>query len=306
MTNDDLLKKLARTDLNLLPVLMVLIETGSTQATADRIGRTQSAVSHALNRLRDLLGDPLFVRHGPKLVPTPLVANLRDPLVRLLHEATRLVDQGRDFDPAEAKRQVVIGAPDLALPLAQHVIEALKIQGPGLSFQLTNHRHGNTRLMNGEVDLLISLYRHEPRPGTDMTVIGQDDWCFYANPDIGLPDRPTAEDWISRGHIQVFTGPRGRTPIEDAARLAGVTRQVELQVSGFLEALYLAGSAGLFFTNFNALVRPSAERMGLRRFPLPFQVAPAPVVVITRDGKHDAYSRWLGQVAAEAGRAYFG
>ena len=66
MTPDDMLSRLMRADLNLLPVLLVLIDTESTQATADRIGRSQSAVSHALGRLRILLGDELFVRNGPK------------------------------------------------------------------------------------------------------------------------------------------------------------------------------------------------------------------------------------------------
>lgn len=65
MSDPDLIKRLNKVDLNLLTVLQALLETGSTQGAALRLGRTQSAASHALKRLRDLFDDPVFTRNGP-------------------------------------------------------------------------------------------------------------------------------------------------------------------------------------------------------------------------------------------------
>jgi len=62
---------LRRVDLNLLPVFEVLVEERHVSRAAERLGRTQSAVSHALERLRVQLGDPLLVRMGGVMVPTP-------------------------------------------------------------------------------------------------------------------------------------------------------------------------------------------------------------------------------------------
>ena len=129
--SNDLQKRLSRIDLNLLPLLLDLMETQSTQATAKRIGRTQSAVSHALNRLRDMMGDQLLVRHGPKLIPTPLLIDLQAPLRQLLGDAASIVESGVKFDPSQTSREVVVGCFDLATPLASDLSEALKGQGAG-------------------------------------------------------------------------------------------------------------------------------------------------------------------------------
>ena len=304
--NDDLRRRLSRIDLNLLPVLLVLMETGSTQATADRIGRTQSAVSHALNRLRDMLGDALFVRHGPRLVPTPLLLEMEAPLSAILHDAALLVERGRRFDPRTAERVVVIGCPDLALPLAEAICDGLARDAPNIQFRITGHRNGTTRLREGELDLLISLYRNTPDPGQRMSHVAAVDWAFYGAPGVISAAAPSAEDWARLPHVQVHTGAGGRTPIDDAARLAGVRRRVGLQVESFFEALFVASRGRMFFTTFPGLVRPIAARMGLEEHPLPFDVPSAPVCVITRDTKFEPLSQWVHEVAAATAERFFG
>lgn len=296
--SNDLQKRLSRIDLNLLPVLLVLIETRSTQATAERIGRTQSAVSHALKRLRETLNDPLFIRHGPQLIATPLLLELHQPLTELLNNAALLVNRGHAFDPASSDRQVVIGCPDLVIPLADAICEDLAAQAPGMTFRITGNRHGNSRLRAGELDMLISLYRNQAEPGQSMSHVSSASWAFYTSPELSPVNQPpAAEDWAQLPHVQVYTGPDGRSPVDDAAQLAGISREITLQVDGFLEALYVASRGRASFTTFPVLVGPVANTMGLIEHRLPFSVPAAPVSLITRGTEFEPLSRWLHSTA---------
>ncbi|MEL6642033.1 MAG: LysR family transcriptional regulator [Pseudomonadota bacterium] len=291
--SDTLQRRLSRIDLNLLPLLLVLMETQSTQATADKIGRTQSAVSHALNRLRDMMGDQLFVRHGPKLIPTPLLLELEDPMRQLLGDAASLVERGVKFDPARSKREVVIGCFDLATPLAGQVCEALQAAAPALSFRITDARSGNTRLRTGEIDLIIGLYRNKTEPGQSHSFVQNVGWAFFATPETGMPTTPSAKDWAAWPHVQVHTGPQGRSPVADAARVAGVKRRVALQVDNFMQALFVASQGQMLFTTFPALAGPLATKFGLHAYPLPFDMPDAPLSIVTRATKHDPFAAWL-------------
>ncbi|MEM9343221.1 MAG: LysR family transcriptional regulator [Pseudomonadota bacterium] len=304
--SDDLQKRLSRIDLNLLPLLLVLMETESTQATAKRIGRTQSAVSHALNRLRDMMGDQLLVRHGPKLIPTPLMTDLQVPLRQLLGDAASIVESGVRFDPAQAAREVVIGCFDLATPLAGDLCDALKALAPGLSFHITDARSGNTRLRGGELDLLIAMYRNKAEPGQSLTLIRNLGWAFVGAKSLGLPERPSAEDWARLPHVQVHTGVQGRAPVDDAARVVGITRHVALKVNSFMQALYVASQGKMLFTTFPALIGPVAEKFDLGIYPLPFEMSAAPMSIATRTTKHDPFSLWLHSMATEELRRALG
>ena len=298
--SDTLAKRLSRVDLNLLPLLLVLIETRSTQGTANRVGRTQSAVSHALNRLRDMMGDELFVRHGPKLIPTPLLLELEQPMRQLLGDAANLVERGVHFDPKQSKREVVIGCFDLAMPLAGRVCEVLKRHAPGLTFRITDARSSNTRLRSGEIDLILGLYRNKAEPGQSMSFIQNVGWAFLASPRLNLPPKPTAEDWAALPHVQVYTGDQGRSPVDDAARLVGVKRRIGLQVDSFMQALFVASQGTMLFTTFPRLAQPVARKFGLVCYPLPFDMPEAPLSLVTRKTKHDPFAAWLHSTSTAA------
>ena len=89
----------AGVELGHLRVLDVLLRTGSTVRAARELGLTQSAISHALRRLRDVLGDPLFVRVGRKLAPTERALALRAPLAEALAAVGRVFVQAGTFEP---------------------------------------------------------------------------------------------------------------------------------------------------------------------------------------------------------------
>ena len=113
----DELKQIESVDLNLLRVLDVLLDEMSVTEAAKRLGRTPSAVSHALSRLREMLDDPLLLRSGNRLVASPRAEALREPLRRVLTDLMRVVQAEAEFDPATSTRRFVVAAPRLHGPV---------------------------------------------------------------------------------------------------------------------------------------------------------------------------------------------
>src|SRR4051812_29515068 len=115
-------------DLNLLVALDALLRDASVSRAAMRIGLSQPAASHALQRLRDLIGDPLLVRSGARMELTPRAQAMRGPLAQALDQVRGLFLPD-DFDAASSERQFRLMMPDLAVellmpPLMEKVTQA--------------------------------------------------------------------------------------------------------------------------------------------------------------------------------------
>src|SRR4051812_11042 len=104
---------LSRIDLNLLVVLEAIADEGGVSRAAEKLNLTQPAVSHALARLRQTMGDPLFVRHGRTLAPTALTKRLIEPLRRSLRALEALIGTGDGFDPAHTEITFSVGMRDV-------------------------------------------------------------------------------------------------------------------------------------------------------------------------------------------------
>ncbi len=139
-------------DLNLLVVLDALLSEGSVTRAARLLGRTQPAVSRSLGRLRELLGDPLLVRDGTAMVPTPRAEALRWPVQRVLRLVTAEVLSEQRFDPATASRAFTLASADYAeATLLTRALIRLSAEGPGVDLVLQPGDH--TAI--DEVDLVL-------------------------------------------------------------------------------------------------------------------------------------------------------
>ena len=128
---------LAAIDLNLLVVLDRLLLTGSVTVTARDLGVTQPALSRSLQRLRDLLGDPLFVRAGRGLTPTPRAIELAEPLAAALEAVRRVLAPSDTFDPRTAVGDFVVAMGDeTQVGFTDTLIEALWHEAPGINIRI--------------------------------------------------------------------------------------------------------------------------------------------------------------------------
>jgi DNA-binding transcriptional LysR family regulator len=154
-----------RLDLTLLIVFEMLLKKRNMSAVAAEMGLTQSAVSHAVGRLRSVFDDPLFVRKGAGVEPTARAQLLGPPLAEALAGIRDAVQIGRHFDPETATRQFTVAAPDpVVAQLAHTVLAELARKAPRcqIMFRTFSHQSAATAVVAGDVDLAVGVFPDTP------------------------------------------------------------------------------------------------------------------------------------------------
>jgi DNA-binding transcriptional LysR family regulator len=155
---------LRRIDLNLLVILDALLSEQHVTRAAERLHLSQPAVSHALARLRDLLGDPLLVRAGAGLVPTSRAMELMAPLTEALAQVQSLLAPNA-FDPATTRRTFRLAMSDYGAAIVlPGLIRTLRSEAPGIDLQISHaSREGMLDgILNGDIDIAVGVFRKCP------------------------------------------------------------------------------------------------------------------------------------------------
>ncbi|EPP1002710.1 LysR family transcriptional regulator [Cronobacter dublinensis] len=145
-------------DMNLLKVLYVMLQTGSTGETAQRLSLTPSAVSHALARLREALGDTLFRREGNRQHPTPFALSLRDKLVPLF---VSLNEEMFGEPPSHDRRFRIVVPPALNTLLAPVLAQRAHQAQATVECVAFERRAWRDDLVDGSIDLLLAVGDHQ-------------------------------------------------------------------------------------------------------------------------------------------------
>ncbi len=299
---------LADVDLNLLVVLRELLRTRNTTHAARRLGRTQSAVSHALRRLRAMLGDDLFVRVSGGLRPTAQAEALAPAVNDILTRAEALIAGGGAgaFDPRALARTFVIGATDYSeLLILPRLLSRLREEAPLVDLRTAFLGDDVERAIQaGEVDLAIAT-RFRAVAALSETYIDDQPLCVVVRK--GHPatrGRLDAKRYASFDHALVT--PRGLpgSPVDTALEALGLRRRVALRLPHFVVAALVVADSDLVVTQPRAFAEHMATRAPLSVLPLPFEV---PVFRFSfgysaaREG--DPAHAWFRGVFLEAARA---
>jgi len=233
---------LAAIDLNLLVVLDAVLREGSATAAARRLHVTQSAVSNSLARLRELLGDPLLVRRGRGLVPTPVAAELAPRVALALGEIGAILDSARGFDPETSTRRFTIALSDNQevsdLPL---IVASFARRLPRARLHVITHERmiASDGLASGLVDVAIAPAAITG-PGLRQVPLYAEQGVFVVrqgNRNVGA--RLTREVFEASPHVEVqVVGPSGIGHRMARERLAAekLERRVMLTVPHFMAA----------------------------------------------------------------------
>ncbi len=225
-------------DLNLLVVLHVLLEERSVTRTGERLGRTQSAISNALRRLRDTLGDPLLVRTPDGLSPTPRAVELAPIVAKIVEDAGACVTRPSEFDPATAEARFAIGAPDrFSLPVFLPLLEHLGKVAPGIVINLrTTDRDYAIRLIEAdEIDLAIGWFDRTP-PHLKRMLAYEDRFvclCRRDHPLVSGGKRPGLEEILSFSHLVVSSTGDRRAAFDAVLDRHGATRTIAATLMSF-------------------------------------------------------------------------
>lgn len=276
-------------DLNLLRTLAVLLQERSVTRAARVLSRSQPAVSHALQRLRDAFDDPLLVRQGRGLVLTPRAEQLAAPLERVLVEIRRVVTDGGAFDPGTATRTFVLGCPDLA-PVIPLVLAEFR-DAPQVRLEL---KMGIDAVGVDEVDVLLG-----PMPtaapgvvarglGTVRSVVA----LRRGHPALAHPWTPEA--WVAWPHVQVSTGTDGRSVLGRLLVEHGLERTIGVRVGTFLLAAHVASQSDMMFTAAREMLQAVAEPLSLELLEPPLPMPEVQVAALWSERLHaDPGHRWF-------------
>ena len=152
-------------DLNLLPVLDALLRHRSVTMAARELEMSQSALSSSLSRLRDLLGDELFVRTGRGLLPTPRAASLAVPVANILEQVRDKVLSSNGFDPSSSSRVFTVCHSDVgSYVLWPRIVPAVARLAPNVRLQLKvmAQQQIPAALESAVIDLAIGAYPELP------------------------------------------------------------------------------------------------------------------------------------------------
>lgn len=286
-------------DLNLVVALDALLAERHVTRAAQRLGVTQSAASHALARLRDLLGDPLLVR-GPRgaLMPTPRATELAPAVHRVLDDLAGVLLGATAFDPLTATHAFRIGTADyIELVLLPSLVERLARTGPRIDLWVHSFGSwGDDELATGALDLWMGPPRRASRPaGSYEKVLFEETFTCVMRKDHPLAGgRLTLARYAAANHVLV--APRG-TPgslVDDALAAAGKTRRIAVVVPHFLVVPHIVAASDVIATLPTRMASALAEPLGLLTMPPPVEVPPFQMAMAWHERLHvDARHRWL-------------
>jgi DNA-binding transcriptional LysR family regulator len=258
-------------DLNLLVALDALLREASVSRAAMRIGLSQPAASHALARLRDLIGDPLLVRSGARMELTPRAQALRGPLAQALDQVRGLFIPD-DFDAARSERQFRLMMPDLAVELLMPpLMEKITQAAPNVRIDVVPWR--GPAIFTAEfartIDLVISIGDaftgfHRQRLYTDSDALA----VRRGHPAGAKLKR--REAFLNARHVAVVIRGQNEDLIDAWLRTKGIERRIALVVSGYLEALHVTARTDLVAFVPRRLIGALSKQMSLITVAPPF------------------------------------
>ncbi len=294
-------------DLNLLRVLDALLRERNVSRAAERLSLSQPAVSNALSRLRELLDDPLLVRAGRAMQPTPRALSLEAPIRDALQQIEHTLNAGDFFDPATSRQRFVIAVTDyVELICMPRLMAHLAQVAPGIQLAIEHLTPSlpAEALDNGELDLVLGRFVEVP------TRFHTRRWASETLQVALRQSHPLADEaldldrFLRLRHLWVHGG-QTRGMVDQWLEEHGLSRDVVYTTPNYLQAAHIVASSDLAAVLPTQLARYFAELMPLRLFELPFDLGSFRLdIVSVAQRERDAALQWLiEQIVAVAGNA---
>jgi DNA-binding transcriptional LysR family regulator len=295
---------LAALDLNLLVALDALLLESNVGRAAMRIGLSQPAASHALRRLRDVLGDPLLVRVGARMELTPRAQALRGPLAQTLEQVRGLFIPDV-FDARQSDRHFRLMMPDLAVELLMPpLMKKLDSVAPGVQINVVPWR--GPSIMPAEfarsLDMVISIGNAFNGFHRQLLYVDSDALAVRkGHPAVAR--LKTTEGFLKARHIAVVLRGQSEDLIDDWLRSKKLERQIALVVPSYIEALHVAARTDLVAFVPRRLIAALAQPLSLTTTAPPLDPGVDEQFMFTPTrAQFDSGSIWLRKIMLETGR----
>ncbi|HYP17451.1 MAG TPA: LysR family transcriptional regulator [Opitutus sp.] len=286
---------MSRPDLNLLVTLDVLLAEGSVARAARRLRLSPSAMSRALARVRAATGDPLLVRAGRSLVPTPRAHELRERVAQLVQESEAVLRPTGTLDLAGLGRTFTLRTSDgFGENFGAALIARVAAEAPGVRLCFVPKPDKDSApLREGRVDLETGVVGQAMGPEVRAQALFRDRFIGVVRAGHPLAKgRLTSERFAAGRHIAVSRRAQERGPLDVALEPLGLKRNIAVVVGGWSTALALARSTDLIAT---VPERHTGNlRAGLCSFGLPVSLPEITVSLLWHPRQDaDPAHRWL-------------
>lgn len=230
--------KIQQLDLNLLKVFEFLYRERNMTRVAKSLFISPSAVSHAMKRLRQTLGDELFIRQGSQMIPTPACERLAPKLIETLVQLRQVLQSCGEFDLAESQQTFRLAQPEpmepIVLPKLQKALlaEAPKVK---LTSVRTPREDIARQLAAKQIDAAINIALPIKLP-IEHLILSSDEYCVVMDKRHSCANKLSAKDYLAQKHIAVSSRATGRV-LEDYALLEqGENRQIDIRCQSYQTA----------------------------------------------------------------------
>ena len=291
-------------DLNLLVALDALLKEASVSRAAMRLHLSQPATSHALQRLRDLLGDPLLVRNGARMELTPRAQALRAPLAQALDQVRALFVPD-DFDAISSERHFRLMMPDLAVELLMPpLMEKVTRLAPSVTIDVVPWRGPAifTPEFARTIDLVISIGNAFKGFHRQLLYTDSDALAVRRGHPAGARLRKR-EAFLAARHVAVIIRGQNEDLIDTWLRTKDIERRIALVVPGYIEALHVTARTDLVAFVPRRLIAALSKQLSLATVtpPLDPGIDEQYMFYPTR-AQMDPGSIWLRKLMLETGR----
>lgn len=265
-------------DLNLLVALDALLTERSVTGAAERLRLSEPAVSRALGRIRRTLADPILVRAGRAMVPTPHALAIEAEVRELVERVRRLFSAAHRTDVRTVTRDLTVLAHyALAAVVGPALLERAAAEAPGVTLRFLTESHVDLPVLrDGAADLELGIIGARA-PEIHVQPVYDDHMIGVAR--VGHPmvrgRTIRVEDYARARHLSVSRRGRLTGPIDTALGELGFQRTVSASVAGFPSSLFFLQDTDLL-GNIPSCATGMAERLGLAVFDLPVETPPLP------------------------------
>ena len=290
-------------DLGLLVTLDALLQEESVTRAARRVGLSTPAMSHALARIRERLGDPILVRSGRGMLLTPRAEALKSRVHSVVNEARQTLEPVRPFRAVELRQAFVVHVTDYVLTVLGGAFDRiLREEAPHVCIRFVqNTADDPAMLRDGGADLAVGIYGNLPQEMRSRILLTDRFVCAVRHDHPTVGKRLSLVDFVRLSHIQV--APRGKPGgyLDDVLRERGLERTVARAVPYFVTALTLTAETDYVVTVSERMAKALAPRLGLKIFEVPVPLRPYALSLVWHprfDG--DEGHRFLREVLARA------
>ena len=289
-------------DTRLLQVFNEIYAKKSVSNAALALGLPQPAVSIALAKLREHFANPLFVRTTDGMVPTPLGAELIEPVRAALNAVSAVVDFSTHFEPSTSKRVFKIAMTDISqLILLPKLWERLRLTAPGVGIDVFPLSSDTPQLLeSGAVDLALGYVPELEAGFYQQRLFSQHFVCMVSQSHPRIQGKLKLKQYLQEDHAAIVSSGAAPKIIDETLHAMGKERRIALRIPHFLGASFVVELTDLLITIPQRLAEVLQGRGAYVIYPVPFAIPTYEVKQHWHERyHHDAASRWLRGVIAD-------